>query len=91
MAAIAGSSDSIPWFTCAHRGGGPLVAHERSANVVDGILAPLEDKRLEVGLADAANAQASLTFKSRATERDTDRDKTLKEKDKAAREKREQQ
>eukprot|EP00873_Tetraselmis_striata_P001167 jgi/Tetstr1/421431/TSEL_012380.t1 len=32
--------------------------HERSANVVDGLLAALEDKRLEVGLAAAAKAQA---------------------------------
>eukprot|EP00873_Tetraselmis_striata_P034898 jgi/Tetstr1/455162/TSEL_042012.t1 len=30
--------------------------HERSANVVDGLLAALEDKRLEVGLAVAAKA-----------------------------------
>eukprot|EP00873_Tetraselmis_striata_P046175 jgi/Tetstr1/466439/TSEL_010967.t1 len=66
--------------------------HERSANVVDGLLAALEDKRLEVGLAAAANkAQASATFKRQAAERDTDRDKARKEKDKAARERREQQ
>eukprot|EP00873_Tetraselmis_striata_P021870 jgi/Tetstr1/442134/TSEL_030288.t1 len=65
--------------------------HERSANVVDGLLAALEDKRLEVGLAAAAKAQASATFKRQAAERDTDRDKARKEKDKAARERREQQ
>eukprot|EP00873_Tetraselmis_striata_P006615 jgi/Tetstr1/426879/TSEL_017092.t1 len=58
--------------------------HERSANVVDGLLAALEDKRLEVGLAAAAKAQASATFKRQAAERDTDRDKARKEKDKAA-------
>eukprot|EP00873_Tetraselmis_striata_P042437 jgi/Tetstr1/462701/TSEL_007667.t1 len=63
--------------------------HERSDNVVDGLLAALEDKRLEVGLAAAAKAQASATFKRQATERDTDRDKARKEKDKAARERRE--
>eukprot|EP00873_Tetraselmis_striata_P043227 jgi/Tetstr1/463491/TSEL_008382.t1 len=65
--------------------------HERSANVVDGLLAALEDKRLEVGLAAAAKAHASATFKRQAAERDTDRDKARKEKDKAARERREQQ
>eukprot|EP00873_Tetraselmis_striata_P023178 jgi/Tetstr1/443442/TSEL_031453.t1 len=65
--------------------------HERSANVVDGLLAALEDKRLEVGLAAAAKAQASATFKRQAAERDTDRDKARKEKEKAARERREQQ
>eukprot|EP00873_Tetraselmis_striata_P013986 jgi/Tetstr1/434250/TSEL_023357.t1 len=66
--------------------------HERSANVVDGNLAALEDKRLEVGLAAAAKAQASATFKRQAAERDTDRDKARrKERDKAARERREQQ
>eukprot|EP00873_Tetraselmis_striata_P008148 jgi/Tetstr1/428412/TSEL_018426.t1 len=63
--------------------------HERSANVVDGLLAALEDK-LEVGLAAAAKAQASATFKRQATERDTDCDKARKEKNKAARERREQ-
>eukprot|EP00873_Tetraselmis_striata_P038227 jgi/Tetstr1/458491/TSEL_044897.t1 len=65
--------------------------HERSANVVDGLMAALEDKRLEVGLAAAAKAHASATFKRPAAERDTDRDKARKEKDKAARERREQQ
>eukprot|EP00873_Tetraselmis_striata_P035644 jgi/Tetstr1/455908/TSEL_042689.t1 len=65
--------------------------HERSANVVDGLLAALEDKRLEVGLAAAAKAHASATFKRQAAERDTDRDKARKKKDKAARERREQQ
>eukprot|EP00873_Tetraselmis_striata_P023145 jgi/Tetstr1/443409/TSEL_031422.t1 len=55
--------------------------HERSANVVDGLLTALEDKRLEVGLAAAAKAHASATFKRQATERDTDRDKARKEKD----------
>eukprot|EP00873_Tetraselmis_striata_P013660 jgi/Tetstr1/433924/TSEL_023101.t1 len=65
--------------------------HERSANIVDGLLAALEDKRLEVGLAAADKAQASATFKRQASERDTDRDKARKEKDKAARERREQQ
>eukprot|EP00873_Tetraselmis_striata_P017505 jgi/Tetstr1/437769/TSEL_026423.t1 len=65
--------------------------HERSANVVDGLLAALEDKRLEVGLAAAAKAHASATFKRQAAERDTDRDKARKEKDKAARERRELQ
>eukprot|EP00873_Tetraselmis_striata_P001518 jgi/Tetstr1/421782/TSEL_012685.t1 len=65
--------------------------HERSANVVDGLLAALEDKRLEVGLAVVAKAEASATFKKQAAERDTDRDKARKEKDKAARERREQQ
>eukprot|EP00873_Tetraselmis_striata_P004553 jgi/Tetstr1/424817/TSEL_015320.t1 len=65
--------------------------HERSANVVDGLLAALEEKRLEVGLAAAAKAQAAATFKRQAAERDTDRDKARKEKDKAARERREQQ
>eukprot|EP00873_Tetraselmis_striata_P013651 jgi/Tetstr1/433915/TSEL_023095.t1 len=65
--------------------------HERSANVVDGLLATLEDKRLEVGLAAADKAHASATFKRQVAERDTDRDKARKEKDKAARERREQQ
>eukprot|EP00873_Tetraselmis_striata_P027946 jgi/Tetstr1/448210/TSEL_035498.t1 len=65
--------------------------HERSANVVDGLVAALEDKRLEVCLAAAAKAQASATFKRQASERDTDRDKARKGKDKAARERREQQ
>eukprot|EP00873_Tetraselmis_striata_P014512 jgi/Tetstr1/434776/TSEL_023827.t1 len=55
--------------------------HERSDNVVDGLMAALEDKRLEVGLAAAAKAQASATFKRQAAERDTDRDKARKEKD----------
>eukprot|EP00873_Tetraselmis_striata_P038097 jgi/Tetstr1/458361/TSEL_044800.t1 len=64
--------------------------HERSANVVHGLLAALEDKRLEVGLAVAAKAHASATFKRQAAERDTDRDKARKETDKAARERREQ-
>eukprot|EP00873_Tetraselmis_striata_P005681 jgi/Tetstr1/425945/TSEL_016297.t1 len=59
--------------------------HERSANVVDGLLAALEDKRLEVGLAAAAKAHALVAFKRHATERDTYR------RDKAARERREQQ
>eukprot|EP00873_Tetraselmis_striata_P033307 jgi/Tetstr1/453571/TSEL_040539.t1 len=45
--------------------------HERSANVVDGLLVALEDKRLGVGLAAAAKAQASTTFKRKAAERDT--------------------
>eukprot|EP00873_Tetraselmis_striata_P006696 jgi/Tetstr1/426960/TSEL_017173.t1 len=65
--------------------------HERSANVVDGLLAALEDKRLEVGLAAAAKAHASAIFKRQAAERDTDRDKARKEKDKAARETRREQ
>eukprot|EP00873_Tetraselmis_striata_P001863 jgi/Tetstr1/422127/TSEL_012983.t1 len=65
--------------------------HERSANVVDGLPAALEDKRLKVGLAAAAKAPASTTFKRQATECDTDRDKARKEKDKATRERREQQ
>eukprot|EP00873_Tetraselmis_striata_P013848 jgi/Tetstr1/434112/TSEL_023256.t1 len=65
--------------------------HERCANVVDGLLAALEDKRLEVGLAAAAKAHASATFKRQAAERDTDSNKAQKEKDKAARERREQQ
>eukprot|EP00873_Tetraselmis_striata_P010959 jgi/Tetstr1/431223/TSEL_020935.t1 len=65
--------------------------HERAANVVDGLLAALEDKRLEVGLAAAAKAHASSTFKRQAAERDTYRDKARKEMDKAARERREQQ
>eukprot|EP00873_Tetraselmis_striata_P010737 jgi/Tetstr1/431001/TSEL_002019.t1 len=65
--------------------------HERSANVVDGRLAALEDKRLEDGLAGAAKAHASATFKRQAAERDTDSNKARKEKDKAARERREQQ
>eukprot|EP00873_Tetraselmis_striata_P036158 jgi/Tetstr1/456422/TSEL_043156.t1 len=65
--------------------------HERSANVVDGLLAALEDKRLEVGLAAAAKTHASASFKRQASERDTDRDKARKEKDKAARERLEQQ
>eukprot|EP00873_Tetraselmis_striata_P005470 jgi/Tetstr1/425734/TSEL_016154.t1 len=65
--------------------------HERSTNVVDGLLAALEDKRPKVGLEAAVKAQASATFKRQATERDTDRDKARKEKDKAARERREQQ
>eukprot|EP00873_Tetraselmis_striata_P007382 jgi/Tetstr1/427646/TSEL_017771.t1 len=64
---------------------------ERFANVVDGLLAAFEDKRLGVGLSAAAKARASSTFKRQATERDTDRDKAWKEKDKAARERREQQ
>eukprot|EP00873_Tetraselmis_striata_P037723 jgi/Tetstr1/457987/TSEL_044498.t1 len=63
--------------------------HERAAIVVDGLLAALEDKRLEVGLAAAAKAHASL--KRQATERDTDRDKARKEKDKALRDIRERQ
>eukprot|EP00873_Tetraselmis_striata_P006658 jgi/Tetstr1/426922/TSEL_017135.t1 len=33
--------------------------HERPANVVDGLLAALEDKRLEVDLADATKAHAT--------------------------------
>eukprot|EP00873_Tetraselmis_striata_P045689 jgi/Tetstr1/465953/TSEL_000916.t1 len=53
--------------------------HERSANVVDGLLAA------------AAKAHAAATFKRQATERDTDRDKARKDKDKAARERREHQ
>eukprot|EP00873_Tetraselmis_striata_P025768 jgi/Tetstr1/446032/TSEL_033634.t1 len=61
-----------------------------SASVVDGLLAALEDKRLEVGPADAAKAHASATFKRQATERDTDRDKARKENNKAARERWEQ-
>eukprot|EP00873_Tetraselmis_striata_P046054 jgi/Tetstr1/466318/TSEL_010849.t1 len=65
--------------------------HERSASVVDGLLTALEDKRLEVGPADAAKAHAPATFKRQATERDTDRDKARKEKNKAARERWEQQ
>eukprot|EP00873_Tetraselmis_striata_P014286 jgi/Tetstr1/434550/TSEL_023641.t1 len=64
---------------------------ERLANVVDGLLAAFEDKRLGVGLSAAAKARASSAFKRQATERDTDRDKAWKEKDKAARERREQQ
>eukprot|EP00873_Tetraselmis_striata_P010603 jgi/Tetstr1/430867/TSEL_002009.t1 len=51
----------------------------------------LEDKRLEVGLAAAAKAQAYATFKRQAVERDTDSNKARKEKDKAARERRKQQ
>eukprot|EP00873_Tetraselmis_striata_P019837 jgi/Tetstr1/440101/TSEL_028459.t1 len=54
--------------------------HERSANVVDGLLAALDDKRLEVGLAAAAKAHASATFKRQAAERDTDHDKARMEK-----------
>eukprot|EP00873_Tetraselmis_striata_P007246 jgi/Tetstr1/427510/TSEL_017636.t1 len=68
--------------------------HERSANVVDGLLAALEDKRLEVGLAAAAKAHALATFMRQAAERDTNRDKhskARKEKDKAVREGREHQ
>eukprot|EP00873_Tetraselmis_striata_P046260 jgi/Tetstr1/466524/TSEL_011031.t1 len=65
--------------------------HERSANVVDGVLAALEGKRIEVVLAVAANAYASATFKRHATERDAERDKARKENDyKAARDRREQ-
>eukprot|EP00873_Tetraselmis_striata_P001682 jgi/Tetstr1/421946/TSEL_012845.t1 len=45
--------------------------HERSANVVDGLLVALEDNRLGVGLAAAAKAQASTTFNRQAAERDT--------------------
>eukprot|EP00873_Tetraselmis_striata_P018174 jgi/Tetstr1/438438/TSEL_026995.t1 len=63
---------------------------EPSANVVDGLLAALEDKRLEVGLTAAAKAHAPATFKRQVTERDSDRDKARHEKDKAARERREQ-
>eukprot|EP00873_Tetraselmis_striata_P034417 jgi/Tetstr1/454681/TSEL_041570.t1 len=62
--------------------------HERSTNVVDGLLASLEDN---VGLAVVAKAQTPATFKMQAAERDTDRDKAWKEKDNAARERREQQ
>eukprot|EP00873_Tetraselmis_striata_P021514 jgi/Tetstr1/441778/TSEL_029995.t1 len=65
--------------------------HERSANVVDGLLAALEDKRPQVGLEATVKAQAPATFKRQATERDTDRDNARKEKDKAARERPEQQ
>eukprot|EP00873_Tetraselmis_striata_P026064 jgi/Tetstr1/446328/TSEL_033871.t1 len=65
--------------------------HERSANVVDGLLTTLADKRLDVGLAAAAKVPASATFTRQAMERDTDRDKARKEKHKAARERREQQ
>eukprot|EP00873_Tetraselmis_striata_P015325 jgi/Tetstr1/435589/TSEL_024492.t1 len=68
-----------------------LEAHERSVDFIDGLLAALEDKRLEVGLAAAAKAHASATFKRHAMERDTDRDKSRKEKAKAVGEKREQQ
>eukprot|EP00873_Tetraselmis_striata_P036878 jgi/Tetstr1/457142/TSEL_043792.t1 len=67
------------------------IAHERSVDFIDGLLAALEDKRLEVGLAAAAKAHASATFKRHAMERDTDRDKSRKEKAKAVGEKREQQ
>eukprot|EP00873_Tetraselmis_striata_P012769 jgi/Tetstr1/433033/TSEL_022370.t1 len=65
--------------------------HERSTNIVDGLLAALEDKRLEGGLAAGAKAHASATFKRQAAESDTDRGKARKEEDKAARERREQQ
>eukprot|EP00873_Tetraselmis_striata_P001406 jgi/Tetstr1/421670/TSEL_012609.t1 len=65
--------------------------HERSANVVDGLLASLVDKRLEVGLAVTAKAQAFATFQKHATERDTDLDKAPKEKDKVARDERREQ
>eukprot|EP00873_Tetraselmis_striata_P034941 jgi/Tetstr1/455205/TSEL_042054.t1 len=41
--------------------------HERSANAVDGLLASLEDKCLEVGLAAGAKALASATFKRQST------------------------
>eukprot|EP00873_Tetraselmis_striata_P006616 jgi/Tetstr1/426880/TSEL_017093.t1 len=64
-------------------------AVERSADVVDGFLVALENKRLEAGLAAAAKVQASATFKRHATERDNGRDKVRTEKDKAARETRE--
>eukprot|EP00873_Tetraselmis_striata_P002143 jgi/Tetstr1/422407/TSEL_013245.t1 len=58
---------------------------ECSANVVDDLLAALEDNRLEVGLAAAAKAHASATFKTHATEGETDHNKAQKKKDKAAR------
>eukprot|EP00873_Tetraselmis_striata_P039579 jgi/Tetstr1/459843/TSEL_005192.t1 len=64
--------------------------HERPANIVDGLMAPLEDKSLEVGLAATVKAQASATFKRQATECDTDRDMARKDKVQATRERREQ-
>eukprot|EP00873_Tetraselmis_striata_P023460 jgi/Tetstr1/443724/TSEL_031714.t1 len=42
--------------------------HERSANVVDGLLAALEDKHLAVGLAVAAKATAAAPFKKKERE-----------------------
>eukprot|EP00873_Tetraselmis_striata_P036150 jgi/Tetstr1/456414/TSEL_043148.t1 len=48
--------------------------YERSANVVNGLVAALEDKRVEVGLAAAATAHATTTFMRQASERDTDCD-----------------
>jgi hypothetical protein len=76
-------------------------AADRSTNGVDGLLAALEDKRIEVSLYAAAKAQAAQTFKQstpgRGDEGNPDRpitrpDKSLKDKelmDKEKREKRE--
>eukprot|EP00873_Tetraselmis_striata_P011587 jgi/Tetstr1/431851/TSEL_021342.t1 len=44
--------------------------HEHSANIIDGMLAALEEKRLEVGLAVAAKDHAVAQFKKK--ERDED-------------------
>eukprot|EP00873_Tetraselmis_striata_P037516 jgi/Tetstr1/457780/TSEL_044325.t1 len=50
----------------------------RQVNVVDGLLAAPEDKRLEIGFTAAAKAQVSATFKRHTTERNTDRDMAQK-------------
>eukprot|EP00873_Tetraselmis_striata_P035352 jgi/Tetstr1/455616/TSEL_042428.t1 len=57
-----------------------LAEHELSPNVVDGILAALEDKRLEVGLAAATKAR----FKKREREKAPDTAALRKIKDKTA-------
>eukprot|EP00873_Tetraselmis_striata_P028342 jgi/Tetstr1/448606/TSEL_035855.t1 len=61
--------------------------HECSANVVDGLLAALEDKRLEVCLAAATNAQAAAQFKKKERAEDPGTAASRKSKDKTAREK----
>eukprot|EP00873_Tetraselmis_striata_P020155 jgi/Tetstr1/440419/TSEL_028753.t1 len=65
--------------------------HDRSANVVDGLLAALEDKRLEVGLAAAAKAQVAAQFKKKEWEDNLDTAASRKNKDTAARETRERE
>eukprot|EP00873_Tetraselmis_striata_P029107 jgi/Tetstr1/449371/TSEL_003882.t1 len=55
--------------------------HEHSANVVTGLLAAREDKRLEVGLATAAMARAAAQFKKEEREYDPDTAASWKIKD----------
>eukprot|EP00873_Tetraselmis_striata_P018823 jgi/Tetstr1/439087/TSEL_027577.t1 len=79
-------------FGRAARGAdGDDTGHDNACVTVSAGVEALEDKRLEVGLAAAAKTQASTTFKRQAMERNSDSDKARKEKDNAARERREQQ